>query len=34
MNSYWGGGVPVAGVDYVGNNMQVGGALSDPDPNP
>ncbi len=33
MNSYWGGAEPVYGVDYVGNNMQVGGWLST-DPNP
>ncbi len=33
MNSYWGGAAPVAGVDYTGNNMQVGGWLA-VDPNP
>lgn len=33
MNSYWGGSAPVYGVDYIGNNMQVGGWLA-VDPNP
>lgn len=32
MNSYWGGSAPVYGVDYIGNNMQVGGWLA-VDPN-